>query len=221
MNKVLIFGTTMFSKEMMYILQEDGGWQIEGFTLDQAYKTEEEFCGLPVFAFEMLDNIFDMSEVGILPTIGYSEMNDHRERFFKACESKGYMIHSYIDKTAIIHAKKIGSGNLIFDHVNLSYDSVVGKGNIFKGSAVIAHDSVVGDFNYFAGLNHIAGATIIGDKNFFGISSIVRSKGKIGNKNLIGAATYVNEELGKFMVVSQAKNRLVQSTQKAISVYLK
>lgn len=219
-KKVLIFGTTMFSKEMMNYVLDDGGWDILGFTLDKKYKSEDFFCQYKVYAFEDLESHFDMNVVEIMPSIGYSEMNDHRERFFSTCKEKGYRIASYIDKTVINHAKSIGEGNIILDLVQLRHDCVIGNGNIIKGTSDFAHDSIVGDFNYFAGLDHIGGAAKIGNKNFFGISCIVKNQVEVGNKNLIGAGTYLAESLNQYMVVSPAQARIIKSSEHAMSLFL-
>lgn len=219
-KKVLIFGTTMFSKEMMHYLLNDGDWDIMGFTLDRNYQTENSFCGYSVYAFEDLENYFDMRNTQILPSIGYSQMNDHREHFFDICKQKKYQIASYIDKTVVNYSRSIGEGNIILDFVQLAHDCVIGTGNIIKGTSGFAHDSEVGDFNYFAGINHIGGAVKIGNKNFFGISCIIKSGTHIGNKNLIGAGTYVNTSLDEFTALSPAKARIVKSSERAISLFL-
>lgn len=220
MKKVLIFGTTMFSKEMKHYLLDDGDWEILGFTLDAAYKKEDIFCEYPVYAFEDLDKEFDMEQVEILPAIGYSQMNEHRKRFFDICDEKGYKIASFIDKTVVNLAKSIGRGNIILDFVQLRHDCVIGDGNIFKGTGDVAHDCIIGDFNYFAGLNHIGGAVEIGNSNFLGIACIVKNEVKIGNKNLIGAATYLAEDLDTYKVVSPIKNRIVKASERTIGLFL-
>lgn len=220
-KKVLIFGTTMFSKEMMnYILGDEESYEIVGFTVDKEYLKEEMFCNYRVYAFEELNTYFNMQEVGIIPSIGYSEMNDHRSEFFEKCKKNNYKIVSYIDKTVVNYAKSIGEGNIILDFVQLRHDCIIGDGNIIKGTSDIAHDAVVGNFNYFAGVDHIGGAIKIGDKNFFGISCIVKNEIEIGNKNLIGAGVYLSESLGEYTVVSPAKARIVQSSERMISMFL-
>ncbi|WP_285824207.1 hypothetical protein [Schaedlerella arabinosiphila] len=219
-KKVLIFGTTMFSKEMMHYLQKDDKWEILGFTLDRDYKKEEFFCDYKVYPFEDLEIYFNMENTEILPSIGYSGMNSHRKLFFEKCEKKGYKIASYIDRTAINYAKSIGKGNIILDFVQLGHECTLGTGNIIKGTCGFAHDSQIGDFNYFGGSDHIGGAVIVGNENFFGISCIIRSQIKIGNENLIGAGTYLSESIGKYTVVSPAKARIVKSSKRAISLFL-
>lgn len=211
----------MFSKEMMnYILGDEEHYELVGFTVDRDYLKEEVFCDYKVYAFEELDTYFDMQEVGIIPSIGYSRMNEHRSEFFEKCKKHAYRIASYIDKTVVNYAKSIGEGNIILDFVQLRHDCIIGNGNIIKGTSDIAHDTIVGNFNYFAGVDHIGGAVKIGDKNFLGISCIIKNEIEIGNKNLIGAGVYLSETLEEYMVVSPAKSRIVKSSERMISMFL-
>lgn len=221
MERVLIFGDTMFSKEMMnYILGHKGDYEIVGFTLDKNYIKQKKFCGFNVYPFEELNDYFDMSDVGIILAIGYHEMNDHREKVFNECKKRNYRIASYIDKSVINYAKEIGEGNIILDFVQLRHDCVIGNGNIIKGTSDIAHDAIVGDFNYFAGLCHIGGAVKIGNKNFLGISCIIKNEVEVGYKNVIGAAVYLPKDLDKFIVVSPSQNRYVQVNEKRVGMFL-
>lgn len=220
-KKIVIFGNTMFSKEMMYFLKEEPEkWEILGFTLDPQYIEEDEFCGFPVFPFDTLDQYVPIQETEVLIAVGYSEMNHHREAIFQRCKEKKYAIASYIHPSVVNHAKKIGEGNIILDFVQLCYDCEIGDGNIIKGTSDVAHDCVVGNFNYFAGLCHVGGASQIGDRNFFGVSCLVKSVSTIGNENLIGAGSYVSVPLKEHMVVSPAKCRVVQASERTIAMFL-
>lgn len=221
MEKILIFGTTMFSKQMWHFLKaEPEKYEVLGFTLDKEYMTESTFCGENIYAFEDLDKTFDMSEIKILLSVGYKNMNDNRKIIYMRCKQKDYMIASYIHPSVVNHAKKIGEGNIILDFVQLDYDCEIGNCNIIKGTSDFAHDSCIGDFNYFAGLCHICGAVKIGNQNFLGVSCLIRSLKSMGNKNLIGATAYMDESIGDCTIVSPTKSRIVKSTEHAIALLL-
>lgn len=221
MKKVLIWGTTMFSKEMMnYVKINSENWDCIGFTLDKDYIDTTTFCEYPVFAFEELSSNFNMDDIEIIPSIGYHNINQNRLRLFKKCKQKNYKIANFIDKSVVNYSKSIGYGNIILDYVQLNFDSVIGNGNIIKGNTTIAHDTIVGEFNYFAGTNHVGGDCKIGNYNFFGISSIIKSSSTIGNSNLIGAATYVDINLEDYSIISPAKNRTLKSNERSIKLLL-
>ena len=46
---------------------------------DSKYKKSEEFCGLPMYPFEQLEQYIDVTNTEILLTIGYNNMNQLRK----------------------------------------------------------------------------------------------------------------------------------------------
>jgi hypothetical protein len=52
MRKLVIFGTGEIAQLAHYYFENDSDYDVVAFTVDEAYLTDREFCGLPVVAFE-------------------------------------------------------------------------------------------------------------------------------------------------------------------------
>ena len=61
-KKVIIFGVSDFAKLIKHYFDIDTNYQIEAFCIDDDYKKEDTFCGLPVIKY---------SEIGKYPPNEY------------------------------------------------------------------------------------------------------------------------------------------------------
>lgn len=221
MKNILIFGTSVFSKNMAYHLAETEKYNCVGFIVNKKYYDKKFFCNKKVYIMEELEDYFEKSKIAILPTLGYSEMNRQRKVLFDFCHEKEYEIASYIDETVLNHAKFIGEGNIIMDNVRLDYDCEIGDGNYIGHDATVAHDVKIGNFNYISGRTGFGGSVFLGDYNFLGMSSLIANDIKLGDMNLIGAGAYVRHSLCTHMVVTPAQERIVQTEDRMLMWMLK
>ena len=61
-KQIVIFGDTIFSEELKNIISlECGNDKVIAFTIDSKYKKSEEFCGLPIYPFEQLEQYIDVT----------------------------------------------------------------------------------------------------------------------------------------------------------------
>ena len=60
--EVVIYGIGPFAKLLHYYLTNDSDYEVVAFCADEAYIKEKEFCGLPVVAFEDIENIYRFPE---------------------------------------------------------------------------------------------------------------------------------------------------------------
>ena len=52
MKKLVIFGITDAAELAHYYFNSDSDFEVVAFTVDEAFRKEETFCGLPVVAFD-------------------------------------------------------------------------------------------------------------------------------------------------------------------------
>ncbi len=208
MRKVLLFGTSVFSKELFnYIRYETKDILVLGFVMDRDYIDKDLFCGLNIYPFEELDECLETNDFEIIPSLGYSKMNTNRMSLFERCHQKNYKIGSYVSPTTVLHSSQLGEGNIIFGNVTIEFDSSVGNGNIILANAYISHDMIIGDYNYISGDAMFGGAVQVGNNNFFGMNCTIKDNLRIGNKNLVGAMAYVSSDLENNTMVSAPRSQ--------------
>lgn len=188
---IVIFGDTMFSAEVMRIIQMEGGNPI-AFTLDSNYIKSPRFCDLPVYPFETLEQYVDINNVEILLSIGYNKMNKHRESKYQECKSRGFKIHTFISKHALVYADSIGEGSVIMPGAYIGPFSALGLCNVIRSGCVLSHHEKIGDFNWIADGCTYGGNVVQGNNCFIGLGTTVRNGISIADNTFVGAHSYLH-----------------------------
>ncbi len=221
MKKIIIFGTTAFSKLMKWYIENDSEDKVIAFTLNERYISENSFCDLPVVSYEKLKEIYPEADFELLITVGYTQMNKVRQKIFNQCLEDGYKITGFMHSTVAQYSDDIGIGNIFLEGVKLQPFCKVGNGNIVQHFTIISHEANVGDFNYFAGNAHIAGLSKVDDNCFVGINGIVQNDVHLASYNLVGAGTCVSRDTEEFTVTAPNKARSFKTNIRAMSMFLK
>ena len=91
MEKVIIFGIGDISQIAYLYLSENKNYEIVAFTIDKEYIKEDTFLGLPVVAFENLEEKFSQNEYKLFIPLSYTKINKLREQKFLEAKEKGYV----------------------------------------------------------------------------------------------------------------------------------
>ncbi len=190
-DKIVIFGTSITSRDLCNNIKEDGLIDVVAYTINRAYIQESELDGLPIIPFEEIEQFYPPSEVQILNTIGYSQMNQSREKVFYKIKEKGYKNYTYISKNAILYSDDIGEGNIIGGGVYIGANVTLGRGNFVSPGVVLSHRIDVGDFNFFSTGVKSAGVVRITNNCYIGIGSVLNNAIVLAPRTFVGAMTFV------------------------------
>lgn len=210
MKKIVIFGATDFGRMMKFYIEEDTSREVVAFTVDGKYIAGEEFCGLPLVAFEKIEEKYSPEEYEILIALGNSKMNDVRKNVFKRCKKMGYDVASFIHSTCTIHTKNIGEGNVILEHCLIYPYTEIGDCNLFWDNVVISHDCTVGSFNYLAGGSALLGYVNVGNNTFLGSKCVLNNYIEIADYTLVGAASFAKKSTKPYDVVVPARSVILE-----------
>lgn len=208
MDKIIIFGVNMFSSVVYQSILKDGKGEVIAFTLNKQYIKTDSFEMLPVIPYEELSSRFDMSQIKIAVTVGYSDMNKNRETVYNMCKASGYSIYTYISDKALVYSNKIGEGSILLPASFIGPHVTIGKCSIIWNQVCIPHHSTVGDFTHIAGGTTVGGGANIGSYCFIGMNSSIKNGINIGDNTFIGANSYMSESTdgGLGFYGSPAKN---------------
>lgn len=161
------------------------------FTTLSKFIVGEAFDGVPVIATEDLHNYFNMDEISVINTVGYSKMNTIREKAQAELEEFGFKIGNYHSKNAYIYTDKIGPGNIILPGAFIGPHVELGKCNIIYSNVSLTHHISIGNFNFIASGCVFGGNVKMGDNCFVGLNSTVRNRINIPSYTLIGCASNI------------------------------
>lgn len=189
--KYIINGTTPFSSMIRKIIEADGGGNVLCFTTLRKFIKSSQIDGLPIVATEDLPRVFDISEVSVVNTVGYSKMNTVREKAQSELDSFGLRTVSYISPKANVYSKDIENGCIIMPGAFVGPDVKIGKGNIIYSNVSLTHHITIGDYNFIASGCVLGGNIRIGNNCFIGLNSTLRNRLNIPSFTLIGCSSNV------------------------------
>ncbi|MBQ2852681.1 MAG: hypothetical protein IJE76_04740 [Bacteroidales bacterium] len=189
MENIVIYGETAFAERIYSYIKFENAANVLSFTNAKAFKEKESIQGIPVTAFEELNEKFKGVSFSILIAIGYVQMNNIRQKIYNECINAGHRIATYISKTATLYSNDIGEGCIIMPNVYIGPGCTIGKGNVIASCTCLSHDNKVGDFNFISSNAIFGGHSTVCDNSFIGLGCIIRDGITVSNYSLIGSAT--------------------------------
>jgi sugar O-acyltransferase (sialic acid O-acetyltransferase NeuD family) len=189
---VVIFGTTDFARIAHVYLRDDSPHEVVAFTVDDAYRTADEFRGLPLVPFERLEQEYPRDEVAMLVAIGFSGVNRARRTVYERCKEKGYELVTYVSSRADVSAEvELGDNVFVFEQNVLQPFVRVGNDVILWSGNHIGHDTTIGDHCFIASHAVVSGNVTIGESCFVGVNATVRDGVAIAPECVIGAGALI------------------------------
>ncbi|KKL01186.1 acetyltransferase, partial [Rheinheimera mesophila] len=188
MKNIIIYGAGSFAKMMRLYLERIDGQKVIAFCVDRAFLgSNRNFDGLPVIAFEEIEQLYPNDCYYIFVAVGYSNMRS-RKLMYERAKFKGYKFVNYIDGSAIVDETVVlGNNNIVLLGTIIEQNCIIGDNNIFWSSVVISHDVAIDSHCFFASKSLVGGNCQIGDNCFFGFNSVCVQDVVIGKESLIGA----------------------------------
>jgi len=190
---IVIFGTNTLSANALAFYRSEGLGEVAAFTVDRARMDADTFYGLPVVAYEDLSEKHPPDGFEIFVTVGYSDLNRHRERIMDRVRGDGYALASCISRRTNILAEAIGENAFIFPGCTIDPYVTVGRGVLISSNAYIAHYCSIGDYCFIAGGATIGGTTSIGHHSIVGCNATVGPNVDLGAYNFLGDGVLVRQ----------------------------
>jgi len=185
---LIIFGTGDIAQLAHFYFNSDSNFQVVAFTVDAAYLTNAEFCGLPVIAFEKIGEQYAPDKYQIFIALSYSKLNAIRKEKYLSAKASGYQFASYISSRAtVLNDGKIGENCFIFEDNTIQPFVTIGNNVTLWSGNHIGHHSTIKDHCFIASHVVVSGGVEIGEQCFIGVNATLRDHIKIGDKCVVGA----------------------------------
>lgn len=195
MKKVVLFGNQSVAYVTCLLLTHDSPYRVAGFTVDEAYLTEDTLLDMPVVPFSDVESVFSPEDHSMMIAIGYAKVNQLRaERYYQAKEM-GYEFISHISSKALVPPGldigencMIHAGSMIGPFVEIGNNITVG------GGSFIGHHTVIKDHCFIGDRVAIAGSVTIEPYCFVGVGATVRNKVLLARETVVGAGALILED---------------------------
>ncbi|WP_291995042.1 DapH/DapD/GlmU-related protein [Candidatus Accumulibacter sp. ACC003] len=186
--KLIIYGNGQMARMFLHFARSE--FDVLAFTVDRAVLNETEIEGLPVLAFDQLEQQFSPGEHKLITAVGYLEMNELRAQKYAEARARGYQFANYIHPSVVWHANIIaGENNVVLDHVAIHPYTRLGNSNFICSNASIGHGCTIGDNCWINSGVAIGGETRLGDGCFLGLNATIGDNIALAAGCYIGANT--------------------------------
>ncbi len=213
MQKIIIFGTGELAQRIFYYLKNSED-KVVAFSANESNIDSNELLGLPVVAFENIEEKYSPEEFSMFIALAYSDMNKKRAKFFDEAKSKGYELYSYVHpSTKIWDEFEMGENcfilaeNIIQPFVKIGDNVLIGSNNL------ISHNTVIENNCFLTSNITLGGHITVGSNSFIGLSATVNQRIKIGKECIIGAGTLITKDVNdKEVYAENSSKKLPQSS---------
>ncbi|MCB1888223.1 MAG: acetyltransferase [Rhodocyclaceae bacterium] len=187
-KRLVVFGTGDIAELAHYYFSHDSDYEVVAFTVDAAYITSPECCGLPVIAFDEVAERFPPDRHSLFVALSYSRLNAVRKEKFLAARALGYPLASYISSRAsVLNDGRIGDNCFILEDNTIQPFVRIGDNVTLWSGNHIGHHSTIGDHSFIASHVVVSGGVTIGEQCFIGVNATLRDHIGVGDRCVIGA----------------------------------
>ena len=196
MAKVIIFGVQDFAQLAKFYLQHDSEHEVVALSVHKQYVPEgETFEGLPVVAFEDVEETYPASEFKFFAPMSPSRMNKLRESVYYQIRDKGYEMISYISsKATVFPGTSIGDNCFILEDNTIQPFTSIGNNVVLWSGNHIGHHSVIKDHVSFTSHVVLSGHCVVESFAFFGVNATIRDGIHIAEGSFIAMAAAITKD---------------------------
>jgi len=191
-KRLVIFGAGDIAQIAHSYFSTDSDYEVVAFTVDGAYLTQAEFCGLPVVPFESATEAYPPSAHAMFVALSYTKLNALRRQKYEAAKASGYEIASYVSSRAsVLNGGDIGENCFIFEDNTIQPFAKIGDNVTLWSGNHIGHHSTIASHTFIASHVVVSGGVEIGEQCFIGVNATLRDHIKIGDRCVIGAGALI------------------------------
>jgi len=206
-KKLIIYGDSHFAEMLAHYFQTDSVYEVVAYCVDEAYRTRTEIAGVPVYAFEKIEQYFSAKEHWIFAAIGYKSVRTHK-RLFEKVAQLSFPIASYISSQAMVDSTaKIGKNCLILPGVNIEPYCIIDDNCFVNSGVIVCHNTHIYAHTILAAGSLVGGYVTIGESSLIAFHATVAELLNLGTETLLAANSLLleNTENHTMYVGSPAK----------------
>jgi sugar O-acyltransferase (sialic acid O-acetyltransferase NeuD family) len=186
-GKLIIVGDSLFAEIAHEYFTHDSDYDVVAFSVEEQYRTREEFRGLPVIPFESLQDELDPSAHSVYAALTYGQVNRLRTRLAGEAKAKGYRLASYVSSRAFVWRNvELGEHCFIFEDNTIQPFVRIGANCVLWSGNHIGHHTTIRDNVFIASHAVISGSVDVGKNSFIGVNATLVNDIQIGRDNWIG-----------------------------------
>lgn len=194
-DQLVIVGDGLFAEIAHEYFEHDSPYEVVGFAVEEEYLRRHELRGLPVVAFERLQDRFDPSGHDVFCALTYTQVNRLRTRLSAEAKAKGYGLASYVSSRAFVWRNvELGEHVFIFEDNTVQPFVRIGDNCVLWSGNHVGHHSVLEENVFVASHAVISGTVTVGRNSFVGVNATLVNDITIGPDNWIGPHVIITRD---------------------------
>lgn len=191
-RKLIIVGDSAFAEIAYEYFTHDSDYEVVAFSAEREFLQHESLFGLPIVAFEDLEQRFATDQHSFFAANVYTQKNQLRTRLYHAAKAKGYLPASYISPHAFVWRNvSVGEHCFIFENNVVQPFVTIGSNVVLWSGNHIGHHSTIGDHCFVSSHVVVSGFCKVGEACFMGVNATVANNINIGNRCVVGAGALI------------------------------
>jgi sugar O-acyltransferase (sialic acid O-acetyltransferase NeuD family) len=213
MADIIIFGVQDFASLAHFYLTHDSDHRVVAFCVNEDYLPEGgTFEGLPVVAFEQVEQSHPPADVKFFAPMSHRSMNRARAEVYEQIKAKGYELISYVSsKATTFPGFECGDNCFILEDNTIQPFVKIGNDVVLWSGNHIGHHSVIMDHVFFTSQVVLSGHCVVESFSFFGVNATIRDNLRIAEGTLVamGASiTRATEAWGVYRAAPAEKAKI-------------
>ncbi len=201
-KKLVLFGDSAFAEVAYELFTHDSPYEVAAFVVDKAYMQRTTLFGVPVVAFEDVEQLYPPTEYDMHVALVYNKLNRIRRAKYEAAKSKGYTLANYVSSRASVWRNvEMGDNVFIFEDNTVQPFVKLGSNLVLWSGNHIGHHSTIASHCFISSHVVISGFVNVGESCFLGVNASFANNIDIGADCLIGAGALVVKNLPKGSLV--------------------
>ncbi len=186
-RKLIIVGGSAFAEIAYEYFTYDSDYDVVAFAVETPYLHDDNKYGLPLVAFETMEQHFAPDDHDVFVAATYTQLNRLRTRLAASSKVKGYKLASYVSSRAFVWRNvEIGEHCFIFEDNTIQAFVKIGNNVVLWSGNHIGHHSAVADNCFISSHVVISGFCTIGENCFLGVNVALANNLQISKDNWIG-----------------------------------
>jgi sugar O-acyltransferase (sialic acid O-acetyltransferase NeuD family) len=192
MEKVIVFGNSVFAELTYFLLTHDSPYEVVAFTVDGKYLKEDKLFGLPVVPFETVESFFPSSEYKMIIAISFQRVNRLREEKYFQAKNKGYQLINYISsRVTSFPGLRVGDNCVILENAIIAPYVEIGNNVIIASGAIIGHHSILKDHCFISPGAVILGGVTVEEYCLIGANATIKEDVAIAKECIVGSGVSI------------------------------
>lgn len=192
MEKIVLFGNSVFAENIYFLLTHDSSYQVAGFTVDGAYIKNDNLFGLPVVPFETVESVFSPSEYKMSIPLSFQRVNRLREEKYCQAKHKGYQLINYVSSRVTSYpGLRIGDNCIIMENAVIAPFAEIGNDVIIASGAMIGHHVVLKNHCFISPGAIILGGVTVEEYCLIGANATVKEEVTVARECLLGSGVSI------------------------------